>query len=201
MKRIQLIIKISLFVLIVLFLNNCGEDITGTYYISDEAKNYEIDTTITSINFTDNNGLSESFSLDQDTWYTTHHYFTEWGTGGKAFGETYGLHYTSTVNRFFFMYVLRADVGYTKLEIEWNQTNRSTYNFSTKQVESGIKGKVTFCDSLEVKGVIYRNIVEFDYADNSNAIDDDIPVKTVISGDKGLIKFSRKDGVIFERIE
>lgn len=183
-----------------LLMYSCGNDIKGTFYISDKAQKYEIDTTISTINFVDNNGISESFSLDDDIWYSTHHYFTEWGTKGEAYGETYGLNYTSTVNRFFFMYVIRADVGYTTLEVEWNQTDRTEINFNTEQVESGVNAEITFSDSLEVNGITYRNIIELDYSGNLDAIDDDTPVKTYISGDKGLIKFSRKDGVTFKRI-
>jgi hypothetical protein len=70
--------------------------------------------------------------MDRNIWYTIHHYFSEWGTDGKASGETFGVAY---------------------------------------------------------------------YSDNKNAIDMNTPVKTYISGEKGLIKFIRKDNIIFERVE
>ncbi len=201
MKHIQLIIKlISAFTLLIL-LNSCGEKIKGTFYISDEAGKYQIDTTITTIKFIDNFGISEEFLMDQDIWYTTHHYFNEWGTDGSAWGETFGVAYHSSVNRFSFMFVLRAHVDYTELDIEWNQKDRLAYNFTTKSVESGIDANVKFYDTLTVKGIKYQNIIEVDYSEKINEIDNDTPVKTYISGNKGLIKFERKDNIILERIE
>lgn len=201
MKLIQSTIKILTLITSLFILYDCNGGIEGTFYISDDAKKYEIDTTITSITFIDNYGISESFSLDNKNWFSIHHYFSEWGTDGDAFGETYGLFYTSTVNRFFFMYVLRADVDYTTLEIEWNQKIRTVINFNTKQVESGEYASISFSDSLIVNGIKYQNIIELDYSDNLDAINDITPVKTYISGNKGLIKFSLKNGVTFERIE
>jgi hypothetical protein len=201
MKHIQLIIKlISIFALLLL-LNSCGEDLEGTFYISDEARKYQIDTTITSMRFVDNYGISEEFHTDQNIWYTTHHYFSEWGTNGEARGETFGVAYNSTVNGFFFMFVLRADVENTDLEIEWNQRDGLVYNFDTKTVESGVKANIKFYDTLTVRGIKYKDIMEVDYTARINEIDNDTPVKTYISGNKGLIRFERKDKVLLERIE
>ena len=57
MKHIQLTIKlISVFILPIL-LNSCGGDLEGTFYISDEARKYQIDTTITKMQFVDNFGI------------------------------------------------------------------------------------------------------------------------------------------------
>ncbi|PIF05887.1 MAG: hypothetical protein CSA36_04330 [Draconibacterium sp.] len=201
MKHIQLTIKlISVFTLLIL-LNSCGEKLEGTFYISDEAGKYQIDTTITTMKFVDNLEISETFYMDQNTWYTTHHYFSEWGTNGKAWGETFGVAYNSTVNRFSFMFVLRADVDHTDLEIEWNQRDRLVYNFTTKSVESGVDANIKFYDTLTVRGIKYQNIIEVDYTEKINEIDNDTPVKTYISGNKGLIKFERKDKIILERTE
>lgn len=201
MKHIRLTIKIIVAFIILIICNNCGEDLKGTFYLSDEARKYQIDTTITSIKLIDNFGISEEFYLDQNIWYKTHHYFSEWGTDGDAWGEAYGVAYNSTVNGFFFMFVLRADVENTDLEIEWNQKDKLVYNFKTKTVEYGVKAKISFFDTLTVKGIKYHNIIEVDYTDKINEIDNDTPVKTYISGNKGLIKIIRKDNIIFERIE
>lgn len=201
MKHLQLTIKLIAAFTILLLLNSCDDDLKGTFYISDEVRKYQIDTTITKIKFVDNFGISEEFLIDQNIWYTTHHYFSEWGTGGKAWGETFGAAYNSTVNGFFFMFVLRADIEHTTLEIEWNQKDKLDYNFGTKNIEYGIKAKVKFYDTLTVRGIKYHDIIEIDYSDKINEIDKDTPVKTYISGNKGLIKFERKDKIIFERIE
>jgi hypothetical protein len=201
MKHIQLTIKlISVFILPIL-LNSCGGDLEGTFYISDEARKYQIDTTITKMQFVDNFGISEEFYIDQNIWYITHHYYSEWGTDGEAWGETFGVAYNSTVNGFFFMFVLRADVENTDLEIEWNQRDRLVYNFGTKAIESGVNANIKFYDTLTVRGIKYQDIIEIDYTEKINEIDNDTPVKTYISGNKGLIKFERKDKIILERIE
>ncbi len=60
--------------------------------------------------------------------------------------------------------------------------------------------EILFYDSLTVKGVTYRNMIEIDYSGKINEIDDFTPVKTFISGEKGLVKFIRKDGITLERI-
>jgi hypothetical protein len=180
--------------------NNCGKDIEGTFYFSDEARKYLIDTSITSIRFIDNFGISEEFYIDQKTWYKTHHYFDQWSDDGPAY-ETFGIAYHSTVNGFFFMFVLRADVESTDLEIEWNQIDKLVYNFESKTVDYGVKAKVNFIDTMTVRGVKYQNIIEIDYTENANEIDKDTPLKTYISANKGLIKFERKDKIILERIE
>lgn len=201
MKHIQSIIKlISVFILLIL-LNSCGGDLEGTFYISDEARKYQIDSTITTMKFVDNYGISEEFYIDQNIWYTTHHYFSEWGTDGEAWGETFGVAYNSSVNGFFFMFVLRADVENTDLEIEWNQRDRLVYNFSTRTVESGVDANIIFYDTLTVRGIKYKDIIEVDYSAKINEIDNDTPVKTYISGNEGLIRFERKDKITLERIE
>lgn len=201
MKHIRLTIKIVAAFFMLIVINNCGGYIEGIVYLSDEARKYQIDTTIMSVKFIDNYGISEEFYLDKNIWYRTHHYFSEWGSDGEAWGETFGVAYNSTLNGFFFMFVLRADVENTDLEIEWNQRDRLVYNFETKTVEYGVMAKINFYDTLWVKGIKYYDIIEVDYTDNINEIDYDTPVKTYISGNKGLIKFERKDNIILERKE
>ncbi len=201
MKHIRVTINTITICIVLVLFNNCGGDIEGTFYISDEARKYQIDTTIISIKLIDNYGISEEFYLDQNIWYTTHHYFSEWGSDGDAWGEAYGVAYNSSVNGFFFMFALRADVDNTDLEIEWNQRDRLVYNFKTQTIESEVVAKINFYDTLTVRGIKYQNIIEVDYTDKINEIDDDTPVRTYISGDKGLIKIERKDGILLERIE
>ena len=191
-----------LFILIVFVLtNNCGGDIEGVYYISDEAREYQFDTTIYSFKMVDNHGITEEFYMDQNIWYSTHHYFSEWGTDGKACGETFGVAYYSVLNDYSFMFVLRAQVEYTDMEIEWNQRDRLVYNFKTKKVTTGIEPGILFYDSLSVRDITYGNIIEIDYSYKIRDIDINTPVKTYISGEKGLIKFIRRDNIIFERTE
>lgn len=182
-------------------LGNCGDKLEGTFYITDAARSYQIDTTIYSFKMVDNHGITDEFCMDTRVWYTTHHYFSEWGVDGTTFGETFGVAYRSVLNNFFFMYVLRADVENTDLEIEWNQKDRLVYNLGTKKVTTGVVPVVSFYDSLVVRSVTYRRIIDIDYTAKIDKIDVDTPVKTYISGDKGLVKFIRKDNIVFERVE
>lgn len=99
------------------------------------------------------------------------------------------------------MFVLRANVENTDLEIEWNQKDRLVYNFGTKDIENGVEANIKFYDTLTVRGIKYQDIIEVDYTDKINEINDDTPVKTYISGNKGLIKLVRKDKIVLERIE
>jgi len=202
MRPIRLTIKLLYIILAGALLCSCGgDDLEGTYYLSDEAREYMIDTTVTSFRMVDNHGLTDEFYLDGYIWYTLHHYFSEWGTEGDAFGETFGVAYMSSVNDYSFMFVLRANVGYTELDVEWNQRDRLTYNFKSGKVTYGVVPGIMFYDTMSVKGITYSNIIEIDYSGRVTEIDDNTPVKTYISGEKGLIKFIRKDNIVFERIE
>lgn len=201
MKHIRLIIKSAIFFLSFFLFVSCGNDIKGTFYISDEARKYEIDTSIYSFKMIDNYGITEEFYMDKNIWYTTHHYFSEWGTDGDAFGETFGVAYNSILNNYFFMFVLRADVENTDLEIEWNQRDRFVYNLEKKIFTDGVVPEISFYDSLVVRDITYKNIIEIDYSKVKNKIDINTPVKTYISGEKGLIKLVRIDNNILERIE
>jgi hypothetical protein len=196
----QPLIKRILIPVVFIFVISCGNKIEGTFYISEEAQKYMIDTSINSFRMLDNNGVTEEFYLDKYSWYATHHYFSEWGTDGEAFGEAYGVAYHSVLNDFFFMFSLRADVEYTQLEIEWNQKDRFVYAFETGKFSSEVNPLLLFYDSLTVNGVVYKDIIEVDYSKKMNEIDFNTPVKTYISGKQGLVKFQRKDSIIFERI-
>ncbi len=198
MKRIQLIIS-ALYLTGVVFLYGCGDKLEGTFYLSPEAKKYMIDTTVTSFKMVDNNGITEEFFVDGSVWYTTHHYFDEWGVDGKASGETYAIAYNSSLNNFFFTFVLRAGIDYSELEMEWNRKDMVLYNFKTKTVVQEPKPKIGFFDTLTVKGIEYKNIIELDYS-NVNGTDDNTPLKTFISGEKGLIKIELKNNITLERI-
>ncbi|MDR2009391.1 MAG: hypothetical protein LBQ22_02790 [Bacteroidales bacterium] len=196
MKHIQSIIN-SLFIIVILGFSSCNNDLEGTFRLSDEAQKYLIDTTIISFRMEDNYGISEEF-YQSNIFYQTHHFFYPLE---DAFLENFGISYSSSINRFYFMYVLRADTDHTSMEIEWNQKDMFTMNLNTKEITYGVVPKVSFCDTMTVRNTNYYNIIEIDYTDNINKIDKDTPVKTYISGNKGLIKFIRKDGVILERVE
>lgn len=201
MKHIQLRINILVFSFVasVLIFPSCGDDIEGTYKISGEALKYKTDTTVFSFQMIDSYGITEEFYMDTQIWYVTHNYFSEWGE--KAYYETFGIAYGSVVNNYFFMFVMRAQETSTELEVEWNQKDLMNYDFGTRMMEFEPGGmKISFYDTLQVRGVTYHDIIEIDYSASRNEIDKNTPVKTWIAGKEGLIKFERKDGVVSERL-
>ncbi len=201
MKRFRLLTSAAALMGTLTLALSCGDKIVGTFYLSEEALKYEIDTTITSFRMVDNHGITEEFYLHSDSWGTSYKYFHEWGVDGNAFGETFYVKYLSVLNDFCMTYVLRADVDYSELEVEWGYKDFIRYNFKDKKVVFGTKAKVKFYDSLWVKDHTYGRIIEIDYTDVQDKISEDTPVKTFISGERGLIKFTLKSGVTFERID
>ncbi len=183
-----------------LFFTTCGEDIEGTFYLSKKSLKYQIDTTITSFTMIDSHGITESFYMDNRHWYSTHHYFNEWGVDGTAFGEVFGVAYHSTVNDYFFSFTLRADTDHTDMEIEWNQTDRITYDIENEMVTYGPPADVQFLDSLLIADTIYRDIIKIDFTGLEDKIQENTPLTTYLSGTTGLIKFERADGIISSRI-
>jgi hypothetical protein len=191
------IISIFLFPIVFIFVGCGGEDLDGVYYISDEAVAYQFDT-LDSFKMIDNHGITEQFYVDDFIWYPTHHQFEQFN---GIFLETFGIAYHSVLNDYFFFYLLRGEIDYTALRVEWNQKDVLIYNFDEHKITStGIIPTIQFYDSLLIGGLKYNDIIEIDYTGNMDYIDANTPVKTYISGEKGLIKFIRKDGIIYERI-
>lgn len=196
-KPFQLIIKYLIFPLLIFLVGCGGENPEGVYYFSDDARNYQFDT-VNSFKMIDNHGITEQFYVDNYSWYPRHYFFDQFG---GMYCETFGIAYHSALNDFFFFYLIRAEIDYTGLRVEWNQKDALIYNFNEKKITStAIVPAIQFYDSLLVRDVIYSHIIEIDYTDNIDLIDENTPVKTYISGDKGLIKFIRKDEIIAERI-
>jgi hypothetical protein len=198
MKKPSLLILNSIIIALILVLAGCGEDIpAGMFYLSDEARDYQFDT-VNSFKMIDNHGITEQFYALDYSFYTKHHFFAQFG---PALCETFGITYNSVLNDYYFSYMLRAETDYSGLRVDWNQKDWLTYNFDEDIITStGIMPAIKFYDTLLVGGYIYNHIIEVDYTGNEHDIDEDTPVKTYISGEKGLIKFTRKDGVIMERI-
>ncbi|WP_456376488.1 hypothetical protein [Lutibacter sp.] len=192
MKRIHLIIK---FLFIYSLVVSCTPDEPeGIFSLSQEAQKYKIDTTITSFQMIDNNGITEQFYLRNYLSY----YHEPWENG---FFEIYSIEYSSVLNNYNFNIELRADDISSTLQINWNYNDYLYYDFKTTE----IYGETTipilkFYDSIQIQNIIYYDIIEIDYTNKVNKINSKTPIKTYISGEKGLIKLVRKDGNILERI-
>ncbi|MDA3865405.1 MAG: hypothetical protein PF489_01495 [Salinivirgaceae bacterium] len=205
MKRIQLISKTarqSIVAVLLLFvlLAGCGDKIKGTFYLSEKAKMYTIDTTITSFTMIDDVGITEDFVMDRHTWYTQHHYFNNWGVDGDAKGEVFGIAFNSTINNYFFTYVLRADETFSTLEIEWVQKDMFTLNLDSEKIISGKNAHISFLDSLQVNQKTYKNVIMVDYRHMSGETHNKTPVVSYFSAHYGLIKLIRKDGIVSTRL-
>lgn len=192
MKHIHLIINgLTMF----FFIVSCTPDEPeGIFNLSEEAQKYKIDTTITSFQMVDNNGITEQFYLNNHNSY----YHEPWENG---FLEIYSIEYSSVLNNYNFDVNLRADDISSTLTITWNYFDYFGYDFK----DTAIYGEPTlpivkFYESIQIQNTTYFDIIEIDYANKINKIGDKTPVKTYISGTKGLIKIIRKDGIILERI-
>lgn len=159
-----------------MLLNICCYD-GGTFYLSEESKAYMIDTTITSFEMVDSNGMTEGFYIPQDPFETQHHYFNDYGNG--IIEESFNVQYNSTLNYYIFDFLLRAIDDSTFLNIEWNQKDRFDYNLRTGEIEYGIAPKLSFHDSLTVRGVEYKDIIEIDYYSRIEDTDIDTPIKNL----------------------
>ncbi len=104
MKPIQLISSVFVLFAIIVFYGCEGDKIEGTFYLSDQARKYQIDTAM-SFKMIDNHGITEDFYIDKYIWYSTHHFFSDYGNG--IIDETFGVAYYSSINNYSFMYVLR----------------------------------------------------------------------------------------------
>jgi hypothetical protein len=179
---------------------SCGETIEGTFYLSEKAVKYQIDTTITSFTMIDDRGITENFYMDNRNWYATHHYFMEWGVDGNAFGEVFGVAYHSVVNNYFFSFALRADTDHTDMEIEWNQADLLTFDVNNEMLTYGPPAHIEFLDSLVIADTVYRDIIKIDFTGATGEIDQKTPLVTYLSGHTGLIKFERADGIVSKRL-
>lgn len=192
MKHIHLITK---YLLLLFLIGSCTPDEPiGVFNLSQKAQKYKIDSTITSFQMIDYNGITEQFYRNNYISY----YHEPWEGG---FFEIYSVEYKSVLNNYNFGIDLRADDISNSLHINWNYNNYLDYNFETAEIfGEPTKPSITFYNSTQVQNVTYYDIIEIDYTNNINEIDDKTPVKTYISGTKGLIKLIRKDGNILERV-
>jgi hypothetical protein len=192
MKHIHLIFK-YLFLLI-LVVSCIPEEPEGTFNLSEEAQKYKIDSTITSFQMIDNNGITEQFYLSN--FYSYYH--EPWENG---FFENYNVEYRSIINDYTLRIHLGADDISDDLNINWNGNYYVYYYFDSGETYGDpLTPDIKLHNSIVVQNVTYFNIIELDYTNNITKIDDKTPVKTYISGTKGLIKLIRKDGNILERI-
>lgn len=203
MKLLQLKISsvLALFLAILLFLQSCDNDLEGTFLINEQASVYKTDTTIYSFKMIDSYGITDEF-YQSSFWYSTHNYLSD--LGDKAWYESYGIAYESSLNNYYFMLVMRGDIEHSDLEIEWNQKDRICYEFggSGSLSINGSPGlMLSRYDTLKVNDVLYYDILEIQLSASAlSKIDINTPVRTWISGSTGLIMFERKDGIISKRI-
>jgi len=192
MKHILLIIKL---LFIYSLITSCTTDTPeGTFSLSEVAQKYKIDPTITSFQMIDNNGITEQFYLNNYLSY----YNEPWKNG---LFEIYSIEYSSVLNNYNFNIELSADDISSILHISWNYNDYLYYDFKTTEIDGEATIPILkFYDSIQIHNTTYYDIIEIDYTNKINKIDNKTPIKTYISGKKGLIKLIRKDGNILERI-
>ncbi|MCL7755147.1 hypothetical protein [Polaribacter sp. Z022] len=192
MKHIQLIIK---YLFLLFLIASCTPDEPkGSFSLSEEAQKYKIDSTITSFKMIDNNGITEQFYLNN--YYSYYH--EPWKNG---FFEIYNVEYSSVLNNYNLgIHLSSGDIS-NNLTINWNYQDYLYYYFETTETNGDpTTPDIKFYDSTQIQNVTYFDIIEIDYTNSINKVNDKTPIKTYISGKKGLIKIVRKDGNILERI-
>lgn len=180
--------------LLFLIISCTPDEPKGTFSLSEEAQKYKIDSTITSFKMIDNNGITEQFYLNN--YYSYYH--EPWENG---FFEIYNVEYSSVLNNYNFGIHLSSDDISNDLTVNWNYKDYLYYYFETTETYGDpTTPAIKFYDSTQIQNVTYFDIIEIDYTNSTNKINDKTPIKTYISGKKGLIKIVRKDGNILERI-
>jgi hypothetical protein len=170
----------------------------------------------------DNVQMKEKFHIERNYFFNTqepyYHYFSEFKGGGSvkgtAFAETYTIAYKSILSQYYFRFRIRGSLlNQTTLEVKWcedrynfykndyEDNNQFEYNFCSKKVTSKIKPKVSFYDSLTISNTTYFDVIEIDYSNIKDKINENTPIRTFFASKVGLIKFIPKDGIIVERIE
>lgn len=194
MKLIQSIINLFCGIAVIC-LSSCNDE--GTWYLSNEAERYIIDTSIVSFRMEDNYGMSEEFQQCCNAMEQYRYFFTS----GECAWEMYGITYSSSINNLLFEYRLLSDLNGTELEIWWNYRNILDYNIDAKKISEGFKPRVSFYDTLTVRNIVYENIIEIDYRKIIDELEPGTPQKIYISGKKGLIKLEFNNDIALERID
>ena len=152
MKHIHLIFK-YLFLLI-LVVSCIPEEPEGTFNLSEEAQKYKIDSTITSFQMIDNNGITEQFYLSN--FYSYYH--EPWENG---FFENYNVEYRSIINDYTLRIHLGADDISDDLNINWNGNYYVYYYFDSGETYGDpLTPDIKLHNSIVVQNVTYFNIIE-----------------------------------------
>lgn len=173
----------------------------GVSRFNEEARGFIIKDTISrSFSMIDNYGITDDFVINSS--YYNYKFLSYSGLIDNPLEQfVYEPH--SLLNNFYFTYKLLAGKNTTNLMIDLPYLyDPMVYDLSLKKVTntSGPIAEIKFSDEMEVRGIVYKNIIEIDFSMNQEQIKKTCPVKTYYSLEKGLIKFIRKDGIFFERI-
>ena len=202
MNNLWLIIKITLLLSVSIVLGSCCKsDLHGTYTFDSLAKQYILDTTITSFTMIDNKGFKESFVSGEGN----HTSFYQGGDldrcGVEFLMQTFSLSYVSTVNNYTFEYHLSAalDDNGPRIDIFW-YSHRKSFDISfypeTGETYSGYENghELTNLESMTVQGKVYHNVMKVKLWDSEDTW------TLYIARPEGLIKLVRPDGIYSERL-
>jgi hypothetical protein len=206
MKYFLSIIKTIVICVICFFLYNCeGEDqkYEGNFLLRDETRGYIIkDTVSATFKMIDNHDIVDEFS-------NSNGYMNIYlGSTGTIFKiqQQFMLVSISLLNNYTFRYELLADKESDQMKIYVSPLSffdPAVYDFASKKVSTNQDPlpEIKFYDEMEVRGIVYHKIIEIDYSKDQDKLKNNFPVHIYYSTDKGLIKFIRKDGIFFERIQ
>ncbi len=202
MNNLWLIIKFILLLSISIMLSSCCKsDLHGTYRFDSFARQYMLDTTITSFPMIDNLGFKESFISSGGNYISFYHGGDLDRCGVQFLMQTFDLSYASTINHYTLHYHISAavDDNGPSININWYNNNKS-FDISlypkTGETYSGYENSYTLAnlDSMAVRGKVYHNVMKIILWDSEDTW------TLYIARPEGLIKLVRPDGIYSERL-
>lgn len=199
--------------LIVFYLSSCCKnEINGTFLVQEIDKKYFPDTTITSFNMIDDNGITDKFHIrnlgNNHRLLSRHSEPNRCGDGYVV--EYYNVQYFSEINNFNLGIEIKNDFDGRFLTFEWNFLFYLVYNFDTKIAKLNYpyttEGEtdtttyypnIVFLDSLNVFDVVYKDVIEIDLQEI--VADNKVPKKVYLASDTGLVQFVLKNGITYKR--
>jgi hypothetical protein len=185
---------ISIVILFAISLSSCLERETPKFYLSEDAKAYKIDTSVSVFNMIDNYGISDQISIVSVTGVVP-----DEESNGKfdPDSEDFMVEYNSSAYNNELSFYLSANSSGSNFSITWG-SDFVRYNFDEQEVIYGSGAQLAFYDTMTVKGVVYNDIIEIDSKNMSDR--SDMPEKVYYAATIGLIKYEVNDSIYVERL-
>lgn len=189
-----------LFLHVTIILGACGDKLSGEYNIPDEYRKYLIDTTITSFEMSDQNGISYGYMLSP-----------AFGMGlsyfkGHGYTQEYQyMYYVPTMGSDSFWWNIWAMNSHDmpSLRVEWSFELVMEYEFPTKKIINthgfAAKPQILLQDTITINHQVYNDIVIINIPEENLSDRPHVPFQTIVGGGIGPLQFSFTNGLIYTR--